>query len=361
MEQIRFKSGEFQDFTATRTFAMGSTDVRITKGSELGFDGTRVNYGGDQYTFPQLRSAVSLGWVVPSNEYEEGSAAYNRPISANIMVGSAVPGTSGDKAMLTSTESDERIVMSTAQHAQDTRVQNRVAAQVKHGSASPQLDDGVPVRTIKTPARQRTSLTAETAGDSLRKAEKLQVTMSQGPTAADMMARMSEDQREEYLAKKAAHRREVPGEAEFVERNMVSKVKNTNAKKGTSEGITAEMTYGGGVETYDAGGGDVAGKVDVTEENGIKFTNTNGPKRGRMKYGAPVQASVVQPDFRYKVALSLCPEFPLAYDFRMSVEDKLRFLRASYAQRPDVLMACYAAESDEVKAALQREFPQAFA
>jgi hypothetical protein len=135
----------------------------------------------------------------------------------------------------------------------------------------------------------------------------------------------------------------------------------------TTEGITAKVTTGGGTETWDGGTGlGAVNKVSHTIVDGIKITNTNGPTNREQP--SPRSEAAHQPvmlkdgsaDVRLKIARQLCPDFPDNYDFAANPRKKLARLQADYEDRSDVIRAIFAAESDEFKATLMREFPQAF-
>jgi len=84
---MKFKRGEYQKFTATRMFKLGEQRpgdpiVRIEEGDEIEFDGTSVKLSsGEEILIPQMRSSIQIGWLVPSEDFQEGS----HPISAESM------------------------------------------------------------------------------------------------------------------------------------------------------------------------------------------------------------------------------------------------------------------------------------
>jgi hypothetical protein len=62
-----------------------------------------------------------------------------------------------------------------------------------------------------------------------------------------------------------------------------------------------------------------------------------------------------------KIARAICADFPDNYVFTDSPKKKLARLQADYEDRPDVIRAVAAAETDgEVKRRLIEEFPEAF-
>ena len=121
------------------------------------------------------------------------------------------------------------------------------------------------------------------------------------------------------------------------------------------------------MEVYDASGADPGKpKVETFEQDGMKFTTTNGPSR--REQASPRSAEAHKPvmlkdgsaDARRMIAKQMCPDFPSNYDFSQAPRKKLARLQADYEERPDVIRAVFAAESDDFKSTLMQEFPQAF-
>lgn len=359
MDEIRFKAGEFQTFTATRSFALGNWNVRIEKGTEVEFDGSTVRYADTPYAFPQLRGALKAGWIVLSKYFDADNEEYGRPVAARIQVRSA---TQGDqpRSMIATVEQDEQIVMNSKAHASNTKAANR-------RTASQSGSDGVPVRTLKTPAVSATNVTQ--AQSVISDLDNLKITPGQGITVEEMLERMSDEEREAYLIKKEAARASYVQEAAVPTKSgsgkVVTKVKTAAGPK-TSEGMTVTQTTGGGIETWDGGDAPVVadlgqGKSTLVED-GITFSNTGIPaaKPGK-KTAAKVSLPPMSVEVRLKIAKSMCPDFPDSYDFAAPAKKKLARLQADFEDRLDVLRAVFAAEGDEFKAQLIQEFPQAFA
>ncbi len=370
MEQIRFKTGEFQTFTATRSFALGNFNVRIEKGCEIAFDGSVVQYAGTDYAFPQLRGALTSGWIVLASSYDEDDPDYGRPASANVKVRSA---TQGDqpKTMVATVEADERIVMNSSEHASQTKASNR-------RTASEAGSDGVPVRTLKTPAVSATTITD--AQSVISGLDNLKITPGKGITVEEMLERMPQDQREEYLLRKQAARagyvqeqkpsdvRTAASQPKSGSGKTVGRVKNA-AGVTSAEGMTVTQSTGGGIETWDGGDASVVAALSQDKttivEDGISFTTTNVPSpKAAPKKQAPLKTSApapqMSPAVRLKIAKAMCPDFPDSYDFAAPAKKKLARLQADFEDRLDILLAVFAAEDDEIKTKLVQEFPQAF-
>lgn len=373
MTQIRFATGNFLSFIATRSFALGNFGVKVAKDTELEFDGSTVHYGGSTYAFPQLRGAMTAGWIVLSEDYEEGNPEYGVRASAQIQVRPAVSlttsmdGSSGKAARTVSTvtEADERIVMNSSSHAESTKVANgfkKTAVTTSGGQ------EGVAVRTLSSPSKQRTELTASSVGSALRAATDgvRPITPGQGLSVEDMLDAMPEEEREEYLAKKAAAKSGLPGSDRGAAPQVVGKVRRAAAKN--TEGMTLTQSVGGGTDIGDDG--PIVAKIgkDTTStrvEDGITFSNTNVPAdrghKARPRAAAVQAAPEVSADVRKRIAKSMCADFPDSYDFTALPKKKLARLQADFEDRLDVLRAVFAAESDDFKAQLVAEFPAAFA
>lgn len=371
MEQIKFKTGDMQLFIATRSFALGTLNITVPVGAEVTFDGTTVDYSGTRHTFPQLRGAVTAGWLVPNQEYEEGNPEYGKPVSAGIKMRPPTDSSGTAKAAAAVTlETDERIVMSSAEHAATTRDQNRQQTTRKASVGGAESQDGVEVRTLKTAAGNRakatrTVLTAESAGAALREAENVQIKPGKGQSEEEMLERMTDAEKEVYLASKASIK------ARYVDSESTSTVVATvkTAKTKEAEGMKLTQSVGGGTEIEDLGSsqGLTKPKASTVVEDGIVFKNTNGPEKLKpqdhprsAESQKPVMLKDGTADARLQVAKALCPEFPTSYDFAASERKKLARLQADFEDRPDVLRAVFAAESDSFKAKLIQEFPQAF-
>ena len=384
-EQITYKHGTKQHFVAARTFSLGSTGMTVPKGSDIFFDGTTVEFGGSEFSHPQFRGAIRAGWATLAANYDPDSREAERPIAANIQVRHPTQGgnpmTGGTRTPMgnaTVTENDEREVGNVAVHRQATQDRNRNHRHGEHIEARPgtsvELQDGVPVRTLKTSntgeksKTQRTVLTAESAGSRIREAESpAPIDPGRGTTEEEMLDRMEPGQREAYLNEKAALKSRYVDVDTSDQRSVVATIKKTNKTQST-EGITAKVTTGGGTETWDGAGMGAGGeaKKSTIVVDGITMQNTNGPSNREQPSArseqahAPVMLKDGSAEVRLKLARQFCKDFPDNYDFAANPRKKLARLQADYEDRPDVIKAIYMAEADDFKATLLREFPAAF-
>lgn len=371
---IRFRRNEFQSFIATRTFAVPGFPSGIPRGAEILFDGAMADYAGVQVGCPQLLGAIKAGWLVAAEAYDE--AAVEAPRPAGIQVRHATEGGNPmrpgqGRTIMTTTESDEREVNSNIRtRAKETSQRNAAPRNIRPKAASAPLprgvepQDGVEVRPLKTLSGEKSKHAVTTLTGNNTMAAVAEVTKGsviepgRGVTEEEMLARMTEEEQALYLAEKESRK------AQYVdlEAAPVPVRQIRTASQQSQDGIRSTVSVGGGTAAVDLSGvNGKASEATVTYEDGIKMTNTNGPRQG-VQPARPAPAVVVKPaneDARRRVAKRVCPDFPDNYDFSLPPKKKMARLMADYSDRPDVIQAVYAAESDEMKSLLEEEFPEA--
>ena len=378
-EQIAFRVGQKQHFIAARTFALGKTGISVPKGSDVMYDGSIADVGGSEYPVPELRGAIRAGWLVPMASYDEDDRSAERPVAANIQVRPADGGNPlhrpNMQAMAAATETDEREVGNTKSHAAAVSQRNtnhRPGAPIAaNPGGTAEMQDGVPVRRLKTAAGEkaknaRTVITAGSVGAAISEAERSGVIdAGQGVSEEEYLEKMDPSAREDYLAQKESLRARYVDTAPQVVFKVVSK--ETGSK--TRDGMTSTVsTSKGSMDVFDAQGSDTQGKpkIETFEQDGMKFTTTNGPSRKEQV--SPRSAEAQRPvmlkdgtvDARRMIAKQMCKDFPENYDFSQSPRKKLARLQADYSERVDVIRSVFASEGDEFKAILMQEFPEAF-
>ena len=363
---IRFKAGEPVAFIAARTFTMGANNFQFRHGQEIEFDGTTVTTDGESFPMPQLRGPVKIDWLTLAADYDEEAPV--SVASANIQVRHPTQGgnplSPPTKTAIVTVESDERQVGNTRTAAAATANRNKTyhrgAGKVRdqHGRVMDvEEQDGVHFRSLQTPAKSNPVLDGDNAGYLISNAKAPVLKPVKGRTEDEMLATMDEESKETYLAEKASRRAVHEADIMAAEaksgRSVVNKVKKQAAV--TREGMTISTTTGGGTEIADPTTGAVQTEIRVVEREGIRFTETNGPKRT----GAEPRPSIPTNTSRM-VAKSMCSDFPDNYDFGAPAKKRVARLQADFDDRPDVIRAAFAAENDEVKRLLVEEFPQAF-
>lgn len=364
---ITFKFGHYQQFVARRSFTLGTTGIQLVEGMPVEFDGTNAVINGEKVSVPGLRGAVKTGWVVPQETYASGLPPV-APVSAGIQVRHATehgdPTRPPTRMGIDTVEEDEMIVGSRGQHVR--KVDETAAARTAGGKfvnskgmpVDVEAQDGVPVRRLKTSAQSAVSLDDRSYGEAMRQT-KIVIEPGQGRTEAEVLAAMPPDQREEYLARKASLR------AQYVEAQEAQVVGTVKKAQPTSrEGISIANSVGGGIEIADMGGTGGEAPTQTVSSEGITFQQTNGPKRDAAQQVQPEPASALpageQMNHRVMVAKMVCPDFPDSYDFNAPARKRLARLALDFDDQPQIIKAAWAAESDDMKAAIQREFPHVF-
>lgn len=326
------------------------------------------------------------------------------------------------KNAIVTVESDERVVMSRSARTQqaqqrttEVRQSQGRAAFVARGSSSELVggaEFGVEVgRAFQTSAKSAPQVTPNTVGTAIRDAELVKIQPGEGISEEELLSKMTEGERAQYIAEKEARKDDIqsrtPGYVPppAVTSNLASMNQPGMSRQGAQpqpkarvmvasdtpvvgrvaptqskvqEGISVGLTSGGGVETFDASGSTERPRESVVEQEGMIFRNTNGPKTG---FGQQPVRSEPQPssmlpgdmaesrsriesdgtaEYRKMVAKSLCKDFPDDYNFSAHWKKRLAMIRLNYEERPDIIRAIFAAESDEFKKVIIEEFPDAF-
>ena len=60
-----FQEGTFQQFRATTEVHLGDLKFSLPAGAVVGFDGSSMKYGGQQYPYPKLLAGINAGFLAP--------------------------------------------------------------------------------------------------------------------------------------------------------------------------------------------------------------------------------------------------------------------------------------------------------
>jgi hypothetical protein len=425
IDQIRFVPGKMDRYITTKSFELGASGQRVLDGMEILFDGTTVEMNGTRFVLPTLRGAVKLGWLVPADQYDP-DAAPAANLSANIGMRPANdlgqnPLAPAKRVAAAIVESDERVVMSRGERTQAANQrtiearsnQGRAGAGVVRGNA-PDVggsEFGVPVqRILQTPAKSSLQVTPNSVGAAINQANQVKIQPGVGITEEELLSQMTDEEREAHQSSKESRKADVmtrtvgyvppPAQTTNLATNNQTSSKRQEAprtmvassdvrqvariaptKNTSSEGFSVTTTTGGGTEIFDASGSEGPAQQTMVSAEGIKFTNTNGPKKafgGVTQVSPPAQRSAPAPevepqddpqsrierdgtaDARRRVAKTLCRDFPDDYDFNDHWKRRLAMIRLNYENKHDVIRAIFAAESDDFKRFLLDEFPEAF-
>jgi len=308
MQTITFKSGAFQNFVAAQKFQLkfAGSDVTLVPGEPLRFDGMNAEINGAMAPCPTLKGALKSGWIVPEGSEQE----VVRPVSGNIafrptqQTGNST--TPPLRRPAVTTEADEREVLrvsprsaAVAQNNRDKRAQTFQKGRLVTDENGM---EGVEVRSLLTPAKQRTELTATNAGSRIMQAAAPVTEAGRGVSEDEMLARMSPEAASVYREKVDAARQRVA----------------------VREGIELE---------------------------GVRFSTSPKPLN---------QNPLATSDPKILAARAACPQFPTDYPLLASVRKRVARLVSDFEDDHAVLRAAHAIEDDAGKEALVKEFPDVF-
>lgn len=323
-------------YTATRKFSVAGLDSPIQPGTVIEFDGMNAKIDGEAQTLPTLRGAIKAKWLVLSDDVVEGAVVVAP--KANMQFRAAQQPREGQPSQAAPKRSAYPVITSDERVVHSKSASSVSDNQGTYGTVA----DGVQVsRTFKTPSKlDKTDMTSSAVSDINQATKNLVIDPGQGRSQEELLAQMTEGDREEYLAKKAAIR-------ERYEAAAHGPVKAP--KRAPTPGVTVTSS-GGGIgfsETH----GVVVGSVASTE-------NPSEPLMSREASSGFVKDGTA--DTRKRVAKALCSDFPDNYNFDDHWKRRMAHIQFMFAERPDIIRAIFAAESDEFKRALMSEFPNAF-
>lgn len=376
-QEIVFRTGHPIQFVATKSFQLGETGMKLHRGDQLGFDGSQMTLQGHPpRPMPQLRGAMKYGWIVPLESFDENDMSALIPVSAGVQVRAADGGNPMDNQKrqaitTTSVSAEEREVQNVAAHAARTAARNNSTTRtgsenrsLPAGSVQIEAQEGIPVRSLRTPARQDTDLSKTSVYEAVSRANAVKIEPGQGRTREDLVAAMDPETRAVYEAELEARK---ASKGFYNEEEQGGRVVRQVGSPGVQEreGMRLTGSVGGGTAIAEVGGSGGQPVVSETVVEGIKMTNTNGPGsirpiQAQVPAPAPAQAAG-DPDQARMIARSICPDFPDNYVFTDPTRKKIARLQADYDNRPDVIRAVAAADtSPEVRQRLIQEFPEAF-
>ena len=196
---IEFHTGVFRSFKSKVKFHLGRLQIDVPEGSEVQFDGTAMVLGGVTYQYPELRSSIKAGWLIPLG----GNISDYIPKPAQVSVRSAqgtghastavqkdetyagairpaVQPTSNDGVKVASKPFNSTVVRDTEGDGRSVGpAMKRASATDTTGASS----DGTPVAKMLTPSKQSVRLDGTVPTNS---------TSSEGPDVRGVVAHTKE-------------------------------------------------------------------------------------------------------------------------------------------------------------------------
>jgi hypothetical protein len=279
-----------------------------------------------------------MNWLVPSNDYNPEDESLNVPEQAPIKMRKAVGGDPlkpREEVTSVTVAAEEREVNTVA--ARNEMAAKRNAVRGRQIVAAEDQEGTIIRSSLTTPAKQQTDLGKVSVSTAIRAAENTCFQAEEGNPRVVARVKSPEE--------------------------VVSDGIKLRTSVGTGTRVAAKgetLTESEGIIVRTSVGSQPA-EEGVIESEGIRFTTTNGPKKDQ-RLLVPEAADDSSADQACRtIAKSICPDFPNNYVFTAPARKKLARIAADYDDRPDIIRAVAAAETDpNVKSRLVADYPEAF-
>lgn len=343
MNDIKWQRGSYQKFYALMKIRVGAADpksipIDIQQDDEFEYDGQLLKYAGSEIHSPQLRGAIKNGWA--SLNSDSGSAVSPVKAERNIAKSQTVNKDlskvqrSGHNPLNTEVR-DEEVILNVSDRRDSkadpksrpnimTQENNRRTAGMRIETSEVETQDGVSVGRVRSPAKIN----------------------------VDIMKNSSLSARE-------------------IENRSLGQPEMFNEKTVEREGVTIKTNIGKtnrNVQHSDPNAGSVIGKVrhsKTTSSDGVEVRDTSdirnksnaSPAKANTKE-TPVKIDTnVSPKVR--MARRIYPSFPVDWEFTGRLSERLEAVK-KHGDTPEFLEALYAAEGDQMRKVLEKEYPNQF-
>jgi hypothetical protein len=324
MEQIKWQRGNFLKFFAQMKIRVGgASPVDIMKGDEFEYDGSILKYSGMEFSQPQMRGAVLSGWATLAMD-DMPSVEAVRP-TRNIAKAQTI------NRDLNKVQRASPAVIETSSLDED-----EVLQVADRSSASPQ---GPKIITAQDNRKSRLDVKSDTSDD-------------QG---AVTIARIKTSAKATFEASRSDSGRKLQ-ELENLSNVRADLIEKTVVK----EGVTIKSNVGrvDRIETDSSDESNVVGRVrnsSVDHVEGISIRDTSNIRDP--KPAKAISTEKLSP--RIRIARSICPDFPSDWVFEGKLADRLAALK-SVNPSAEFIEALYAAEGDQMRKLLVKEYPEQF-
>ncbi len=358
---FQWRRGEFHTFYAKMKIRVGghngSQPVEILQGDEFEYDGSLCKYAGAEFQQPNLRAAIRDGWATEHEDDGSSPAPFvsNRDVAVSQSKNtdlSRVQRSSRQRFESDSQDEDTVLEVSDRRNAMDPRTRQGHLTQQDNRRASVE-------RGYQPAPEERMAVSSSDIDDQdgveiskIRTSAKLKVDILAKPNAArDIELSMDH---EKGVGRFAGERRTRP---------------NVIQQEGITIKTSSKMDRGGQVVEADESSGRHVGNVRHSSAKrsveGISvedISRRGAPpaKEPSVKKAPPAKPHV--PDDaspKLKMAIRLCPEFPVDWNFFAKADDKISRIKKLGAS-PELLDALYAVESSAVKKVLETKFKSHF-
>jgi len=338
LDQIKWQRGTFHKFFAQMKIRVGGSNaVEISKGDEFEYDGSILKYSGMELSQPQMRGAITNGWATLFDNRTQSidSIRPNRNIAAAKTVNrdlNKVQRHTGSAIETSSLDEDEILRVTDRSAASSSNPKIITADDNRKGrmavaSSSQENEGAVTIGSIRTKTHNSYDVSRSDADKALRELENLsQVkadlynkTVKEGITISSNMGKIDrveiaqEDEGRQIGTVRTSHRNSVEGITILDTSNI------RNSQQRSHEEF----------------------EVDTTPAQPAEFT-----------FNPAIPA-------RLRIARSIDFSFPENWTFEGKLVDRLAAVR-QHGATPQFLEALYAAEGDQMRKVLIKEFPEQF-
>ena len=331
---INWKRNQFLKFYAKMKIRVGGNNpIDINKGDEFDYDGTIVKYAGMEFSQPQMRGAIQAGWASLNLVGEEivNPVTVPRAVAVAKTVNTDLARVQRKVSSQMSSDSlDERTVLSVSDRHEGGSIRAlQSGSQVKQNVIPQQ--DGEPIARVRTSSKLTMDVSSKNTGNvisnlengSWGRPEYNQKVVREGVEVTTNLKGMSHQINVE----------ESDGE-------VIGQVRNSNKK--SEEGISFT---GGKVDPMVA---ELMAQIEVLKN---QMSSLSDPK--------PVGVIPANVDARIRVARTIDQTFPLDWDFSGKLAERLDRAKG-FGITDTFLEALFAAEGDQMRKLLKREFPEKF-
>lgn len=364
---VIWQRGKFQKFFAQMKIRVGGSTVPIDimQGDEFLFDGTVLKYGGSEFTSPQTRGAINMGWATKAQDSDQPiqSRSSNRSVAKATSVNRDLSKVQRSEPQSIPTDmSDEDTVMQVSDRRPQntgTRVHNvpsdnarpraltqqnvRTARNMEINSDISDSQEGVSVGRVRTPAKIKADMLT-----------------SQGAGLSSKLNNLS-------------------GSGYVPEGSNQPRGHNVIQREGVT--VRTNVTSGrvGQMEMSQDDEGTVVGKVRKTKDystEGVTVTDTSNIREERARAEKGAKPRVIQKDVKtvrvaakpvvnptaakLKTAKGIDPDFPDNWNFFAKLPDRQALIKKK-ASNKKFLRAIYVVEGDPIRRFLEKEYPKLFA
>ena len=327
-----WQRGKYIKFFAKMKIRVGGANaIDIQTGDEFEYDGSILKYSGMEVSSPQLRGAIENGWATVDEDSESEQLVEAVRPSRNIAKTqtvnrdlSKVQRISNASIQTSSLDEDEVLKVSDRGAEKSPKVlkssDNRKSRGMNIQSDANDSQEAVSIGRVRTSAKAVFNDVMK--GDSLKKMQELE---NMSGIKADLY----------------------------------------ESKTVTKEGVTIKSNLGrvSSVAEADDDSGDVVGKVRTSSKSsyeGISVQDTSSIRNVSTPEPSPSPLPK-NADPRIRIARAIDPHFPADWSFSGKLAERLAAVKEHGGESsPKFLEALFAAEGDQMRKVLMKEFPNQF-